>query len=62
MQSQIQYTIAGPARSQADAGLATVQTALDTEVFTETFVAGQQLSFEAAYVTTLMPSHVAARA
>jgi hypothetical protein len=46
MHSQIHYAIAGPIRTLADAAVATVQAALNPEVFAEAFTTGQRLSLE----------------
>ena len=51
----IRYVVAGPMRTLADAALATVQAALDVDVFAEAFISGQQLSLDEAFATILAP-------
>lgn len=56
--SHIQHAVAGPMRDLADAALTTVRSELDTELFAQTFAAGQQLSLTEAFATLLAPSFI----
>ncbi|MCB0182720.1 MAG: hypothetical protein KDE31_00565, partial [Caldilineaceae bacterium] len=53
VRADAQRTLVAPVRAQVDAGLATVQAALDPVTFAAAFAAGRQLSLVAAFTTLL---------
>lgn len=56
--SQIHYELVGPLRALVDTALVMVRTELDSEIFDESFIIGQQLSLAEAFSTILAPSHI----
>lgn len=57
--SAIHDVIAGPMRTMADEGLATVKAALDPAVFAEAFNTGQHLALSEAFATIVAPVDIA---
>lgn len=56
--SYLDYVVTGPRRLAMDTALATVQAALDVDLFAKAFTTGQQLSLDEAYATILAPDPI----